>query len=1011
MSERTAALARMDVRWRCAALAALLSLLFGAALWQGLAHLDSSSAGVPSARHARPRATLLSLPLAAAGPVSGTLGAADPAYRASAAQGGLQTVSPAQRLRGRFSSSGVLLSTGAARLGLSVRGLGYGIAVTPVAAVSPRAAGNRVTYAHPGLTEWYRNGPLGLEQGFTVPRPAVGQWAAGALTLAMALSGDLHASLIQGGGRLLLARSGHTVLSYGGLAASDARGRALRSWLELRAGELLLRVDARGASYPLRIDPLIQSGDTLTGGQEELELRGEVNVAHGALGYSVALSADGNTAVVGAPNDGDFAGAVWVFARWGGRWAQQGPKLTAPEGSGEGGGSPCDETAGEEAEECAFGRSVALSADGSTVLIGGPRSTGPCQRTGPPKECRNHGAAWLYARAGSGWSLVGTLTGGPEEGAEGRFGRSVALSADGSTAAVGGPSDLGGLGTAWVFTRSGSTWSQQGPMLTGGGEEAGAGHFGGSVALSGDGNTVLVGAPGDGGYKGAAWLFARSGSSWTQQGAKLTGSNDEEGEGQFGYCVALSADATTALIGGRGDAGRGAAWVFTPSGGTWVQQGPKLTGGAEVGGEAPRFGSSVALTANGNVALIGAPYDSSAVGAAWLFARSKGSWTQQGSKLTSGAEPASKVRKGRFGSSVALRSDGLTALIGAPTEDSSAGAAWVFSDPSILPLVEDVTPASGSTAGGTALKIVGKRLAGASAVEFTSSAAGGSAVPVSFSVDSPESVAVVSPPGRSETVCVTVTTPEGVSPCAHFSYVPPPTVKALLPDSGPTAGGTSVTIIGTALAAASAVRFGSVNAASFTVNSAESITAVTPAEPEGDPVVTVTTPYGTSPARGARFTFTSPVGSGSTLTPDAGSGSTLTPDAGSGSTGVLAYGPVGSGCAAALVSRSVTVRRHTRAAVRLRWSGAGTCHGKLTLRVKVKVRTSSSARLATRAKIIGTAYFALAPGKARTVSVKVNALGRSLLTAGRGRLRASLAIFGLTPRRSPSRITSVLLRM
>jgi hypothetical protein len=1010
MSERTSSLARTDVRSRCAALAALLSLLFGVALWQGLAHLEGSSAGLPSARHASPRATLLSLPLAAQAAVSGTLGAADPAYRVGAAQGGLQTVSPAQRLHGRFSSSGVLLSTGAARLGLSVRGLGYGIAVTPVAAVSPRAAGNRVTYAHPGLTEWYSNGPMGLEQGFTVPRPAVGRSAAGALTLAMALSGDLHASLAQGGGRLLLARSGHTLLSYGGLAASDARGRALRSWLELRAGELLLRVDARGASYPLRIDPLIQSGDTLTGGQEELELRGEANVAHGALGYSVALSADGNTAVVGAPNDGDFAGAVWVFERWAGRWAQQGPKITAPEGSGEVAGSPCDATAGEEAEECSFGRSVALSADGSTVLIGGPRAAGPCQRTGPPKECRNHGAAWLYARTGSGWSLVGTLTGGPEEGAEGRFGRSVALSADGSTAAVGGPSDLGGLGTAWVFTKSGSTWSQQGPMLTGG-EEEGAGRFGAGVALSGDGNTVLVGGSGDGGFKGAAWLFARSGSSWTQQGAKLTGSNDEEGEGHFGCCVALSADGTTALIGGRGDAGHGAAWVFAPSGGTWVQQGPKLTGGAEAGGEASRFGSSVALSADGNIALIGAPYDSSAVGAAWLFARSNGSWTQQGSKLTSSAEPASKVPKGRFGSSVALRSDGLTALIGAPTEDSSAGAAWVFSDPSILPLVEDVTPAAGSTAGGTALRLVGKRLAGASAVEFTSSAAGGSAVPVSFTVDSPESIAVVSPPGRSETVCVTVTTPEGVSPCAHFSYVPPPTVKALSPERGPTAGGTSVTITGTALAAASAVRFGSVNAASFTVNSAESITAVTPAEPEGEAVVTVTTPYGSSPARGARFTFTSPVGSGSTLTPDAGAGSTLTPAVGSGSTGVLAYGPVGSGCAAALVSRSIAVRRHTRAAVRLRWSGAGICHGKLTLRVKVKVRTSSSTRLATSAKIIGTAYFTLAPGKARTVTVKVNALGRSLLTAGRGRLPASLAIFGLTPRRSPSRTTSVLLRM
>src|SRR3954452_18411917 len=103
-----------------------------------------------------------------------------------------------------------------------------------------------------------------------------------------------------------------------------------------------------------------------------------------------------------------------------------------------------------------------------------------------------------------------------------------------------------------------------------------------SVALSGDGQTALVGAPYDNGGVGAAWVFARSGGRWTQQGPKLTGSG-ETGNGEFGFDVAFSSDGSTALVGGLLDNGGGAAWVFTRTGGVWVQQGPKLTGGGATG--------------------------------------------------------------------------------------------------------------------------------------------------------------------------------------------------------------------------------------------------------------------------------------------------------------------------------------------------------------------------------------------------------------------------------------------
>jgi hypothetical protein len=268
-----------------------------------------------------------------------------------------------------------------------------------------------------------------------------------------------------------------------------------------------------------------------------------------------------------------------------------------------------------------------------------------------------------------------SLTGGGE-GDEGNFGASVALSADGSTALIGAPSDDFRVGAAWVFTRSGSTWSQQGNKLTGGGER-GEGEFGTAVALSADGNTALIGGIGDDKDTGAAWVFTRSGSTWSQQGEKLVGSSPEI-EGRFGQSVALSGDGATALIGcgpfyGHG----GGAWVFTRTGSTWAQQGPRIDPSGEVG--EGNFGTSVALSSDGSTALIGAPWDNSHAGAAWVYTRSGEEWVQQGNKLTGGEESGSNgFGEGAFGYSVALSAEGNTALIGGPADTNESGAAWVF---------------------------------------------------------------------------------------------------------------------------------------------------------------------------------------------------------------------------------------------------------------------------------------------------------------------------------------------
>ena len=168
---------------------------------------------------------------------------------------------------------------------MTLSAYGYAGSLEPVGPARPRAAGNRVSYARGALTEWYANGPLGIEQGFDVAaRPAA---AAGPLTLALDLSGNLAARLRNGS--VLLTGPGAT-LRYGNLHATDARGHVLRSWLQLDDGQVLIRVADRGAAYPLRIDPLIQQGQKLTGAG---------GVGTGRVGYDVALSADGNTALVG----------------------------------------------------------------------------------------------------------------------------------------------------------------------------------------------------------------------------------------------------------------------------------------------------------------------------------------------------------------------------------------------------------------------------------------------------------------------------------------------------------------------------------------------------------------------------------------------------------------------------------------------------------------------------------------------------------------------------------------
>jgi len=364
------------------------------------------------------------------------------------------------------------------------------------------------------------------------------------------------------------------------------------------------------------------------------------------FGGSVAIS--GDTAVVGSYTDDVGAntnqGSAYVYARSGTVWTEQ-ANLTARFG----------------ATEDYFGTSVAISGD--TAVVGAQ---------GDDVAETDQGSAYVFTRSGTVWTQQAKLT-ASDGAAFDYFGFSVALSGD--TVVVGSHNDDVGAntdqGSAYVFTRSGTVWTQQAKLTARFG--AASDLLGYSVGLSGD--TAVVGAYGadvdPSPNQGSAYLFTRSGTVWTQQ-AKLT-ANDGVANDFFGFSVALNGD--TVLVSAVGtNTYQGSAYLFMRSGTVWAQQ-AKLT--ASDGAAWDEFGSTVALS--GNTAVVGARLDDTGTntdqGSAYLFTGSGTVWTEQ-TKLTANDGAADD----QFGAPVAL--SGGTAIVGAWLDDTGAntdqGSAYVY---------------------------------------------------------------------------------------------------------------------------------------------------------------------------------------------------------------------------------------------------------------------------------------------------------------------------------------------
>jgi len=494
--------------------------------------------------------------------------------------------------------------------------------------------------------------------------------------------------------------------------------RALNWWLVFgifgvaACGEVVGPIDA-----PTDIDG---PGTTIAMLAQQAYIKASNTGADDQFGFRVSLSADGSTLAVGAAdeasaatgingnqadNSAPNAGAVYVFTRSGATWIQQAYIKASNTGVDD-----------------LFGISVALSADGSTLAVGAPEEDSAAtgiNANQADNSAPRAGAVYVFTRSGAMWSQQAYIK-TSNAGAGDLLGEGLSLSADGSTLAVSADGESGAAtgingnqaddsapkaGAAYVFTRSGATWSQQAYVKA---SNTGAGDRFGVVALSADGSTLAVGAyneasaaTGINGNQtdnsapnaGAVYMFARSGTTWIQQ-AYIKASTTDLGD-RFGAPVALSADGSILAVGAGSEASAatgidgsqadnsapnaGAVYVFTRSSTTWSQQAYVKASNAGAG---DYFSNSVALSGDGSTLVVGATGEASAAtgidgnqadnsapnaGAVYVFKGSGTAWSQQAYVKASNTS-ASDL----FGWTAALSADGSFLAVGALDENSVA---------------------------------------------------------------------------------------------------------------------------------------------------------------------------------------------------------------------------------------------------------------------------------------------------------------------------------------------------
>ena len=391
-------------------------------------------------------------------------------------------------------------------------------------------------------------------------------------------------------------------------------------------------------------------------GYEQLsKLVASDGAANDNFGYSVAVSGDGNTVVVGAyldDDNGSNSGSAYIYKYDGNDWNET--KLLASDGA-----------AGDY-----FGYSVAVSDNGNTVVVGA--------RYDDTIAGTDSGSAYIYRYDGTDWDETKLVA--SDGAASDNFSISVTVSGDGNTVVVGSYFDDTTRGTnsgsAYIYKYDGTNWDETKLVA---GDGAANDNLGISIAISGDGNTLVVGARFDdtstGTNSGSAYIYKYDGTNWDE--TKLVAS-DGAADDYFGYSVDVSGDGSTVVVGAYGDDDKGlssgSAYIYKYDGTNWNET--KLV--ASDGAANYYFGWSIAVSGYGNTILVGAYGDDdngSTSGSVYNYKYNGTGWDE--TKLLAGDGAASDY----FGYSVAISSDSTTIVVGAYGNDdtgSSSGSVYIF---------------------------------------------------------------------------------------------------------------------------------------------------------------------------------------------------------------------------------------------------------------------------------------------------------------------------------------------
>ncbi|TAF92799.1 MAG: T9SS C-terminal target domain-containing protein [Bacteroidetes bacterium] len=382
------------------------------------------------------------------------------------------------------------------------------------------------------------------------------------------------------------------------------------------------------------VAPNIQQGSKLT-----------VTNAHASakLGAAVAISASGNTAVIGAPDDDAGVGSVYVFNRVNHVW-QLTTKLTG--------------TYTGSSVNAKQGTAVAISADGTKIAFGAPGNN------------NNAGGVYIFTKNATSWVQQAYVTPYDMVGSA-RLGTSITMGANGEIIVAGGMNDNSNRGASWIFVQRDAIWQQLQAKLVATDATTNA-QQGSAVAISADTTTIAIGALRDNNYTGAFWIFKRNETGlYTQQGNKYL-PTQVIGAAQIGTSIAINADGKSLAIGAPKDNNKGAVWIYVLQNNLYMQD-AKITNTNSA--DNSQFGFAASLSANGKTLLVGSNLANTQNGASWQYTRPSNGWA---SALPTLIQGSGAVGAAQQGSSVAISADETTSIIGGLNDDTQKGAFWIF---------------------------------------------------------------------------------------------------------------------------------------------------------------------------------------------------------------------------------------------------------------------------------------------------------------------------------------------